>query len=99
MKKQQETAYGQQAEKCGIAVLLYFVTLAISLHQLWMNCDQESIITRQNGNLVRDEFCAIRGYDCTKPGERICQDKTSCILFTATRREQQWQRTNHVDDI
>ena len=32
-----ERAYAQQAENCGMAVLLYFVTLAVSLHQMWMN--------------------------------------------------------------
>ena len=35
-----KTAYGQQAENCGVAVALYIVTLVVCLHQLWMNSDR-----------------------------------------------------------
>lgn len=37
MRKNIEVAYGQTAENCGIAVLLYVVTLLFSLHQMWVN--------------------------------------------------------------
>ena len=64
MKEKMEIAYGQQAENCGIAVLLYFVTLAISLHQLWMNSDQGRIsfcVTRINIFKIKGQHCTLGG--------------------------------------
>ena len=36
------TSYGQLAENCGIAILLYVLTFCISVHQLWVNSKRSS---------------------------------------------------------
>jgi hypothetical protein len=55
-------AYEQQAQNCGMAVALYVLTLIVSMHQLWMNSERESII-RLPTNPQRGRNAYVRQFD------------------------------------
>merc|ERR1712018_676599 len=57
-----EKAYGEQAQNCGVAVALYILTLIVSLHQLWMNSDRDTVV-KLNTNLQRGRNAYVRHFD------------------------------------